>query len=208
MAFAGGILNSYHQFAIPAFTPVLLNICLISSAFFLAPHFDEPLMALAWGVALAGLAQLLIQFPSLIKLGLMPVPRVKRGHEGIRKIVRLMIPAIFGSSVAQINLLLDTVIARNPEAGNWLFLIPGDSPIGFRLPLGGLAHLSTINYPNVQPRDPLSQHEELPDRHALLTQRRTVALENPPMMVSPTTWNTSMASTNCLSMSSATSLRR
>jgi uncharacterized protein (DUF2126 family)/transglutaminase-like putative cysteine protease len=67
-----------------------------------------------------------------------------------------------------------------------LFLIPGDSPIGFRLPLGGLPQLSTMNYPNVQPRDPLSQHEELPDRHALLTQRRTVTLENPPMMVSPT----------------------
>ncbi len=89
VAFAGGILNSFQQFAVPAFTPVLLNICLIISAFFLAPYFDEPLMALVWGVAIAGLAQLLIQFPSLIKLGLMPIPKFKRGHEGVKKIAKL-----------------------------------------------------------------------------------------------------------------------
>ncbi len=95
VAFAGGILNSYHQFAIPAFTPVLLNLCLIASAFFLAPYFDEPLMALAWGVAIAGVTQLLLQFPALLKLGLMPMPKIKRGHEGVKKIVHTNDPCHF-----------------------------------------------------------------------------------------------------------------
>ena len=148
VAFAGGILNSYQQFAIPAFTPVLLNICLISSAFFLAPYFDEPLMALAWGVALAGLAQLLIQFPSLIKLGLMPVPRVKRGHEGVKKIVRLMIPAIFGSSVAQINLLLDTVIASFLITGSVTWLYYSDRLLEFPLGVLGIA-IATVILPTL-----------------------------------------------------------
>ncbi len=95
VAFAGGILNSFHQFAVPAFTPVLLNICLIASVFLLAPYFEEPLMALAWGVAIAGLLQLVLQFPFLIKLGLMPIPKIKRGHVGVKKIGKLMIPGHF-----------------------------------------------------------------------------------------------------------------
>jgi len=148
VAFAGGILNSYHQFAIPAFTPVILNICLISSAFFLAPYFDEPLMGLAWGVAIAGVVQLLIQFPSLIRLGLMPVPKIRRGHEGIKKIIRLMIPAIFGSSVAQINLLLDTVIASFLVTGSITWLYYSDRLLEFPLGVLGIA-IATVILPTL-----------------------------------------------------------
>jgi len=148
VAFSGGILNSFHQFAIPAFTPVLLNICMIAAAFFLAPYFDEPLMALAWGVAVAGLAQLLIQFPSLIKLGLMPVPRIKRGHAGIKKITKLMIPAIFGSSVAQINLLLDTVIASFLVTGSVTWLYYSDRLLEFPLGVLGIA-IATVILPTL-----------------------------------------------------------
>ena len=148
VAFAGGILNSFHQFAVPAFTPVLLNICLITSAFFLAPYFDEPLMALAWGVAIAGLVQLLIQFPSLIKLGLMPVPKIKRGHEGVKKITKLMIPAIFGSSVAQINLLLDTVIASFLVTGSVTWLYYSDRLLEFPLGVLGIA-IATVILPTL-----------------------------------------------------------
>ena len=148
VAFAGGILNSFHQFAIPAFTPVLLNICLIASIFFLAPYFDEPLMALAWGVALAGVAQLLLQFPFLLKLGLMPVPRIKRGHEGVKKIIRLMIPAIFGSSVAQINLLLDTVIASFLVTGSVTWLYYSDRLLEFPLGVLGIA-IATVILPTL-----------------------------------------------------------
>jgi len=148
VAFAGGILNSFHQFAVPAFTPVLLNICLIISAFFLAPYFDEPLMALAWGVAIAGVAQLLIQFPSLLKLGLMPRPRIKRGHTGIKKITKLMIPAIFGSSVAQINLLLDTVIASFLITGSVTWLYYSDRLLEFPLGVLGIA-IATVILPTL-----------------------------------------------------------
>ncbi|MDH5766237.1 MAG: murein biosynthesis integral membrane protein MurJ, partial [Gammaproteobacteria bacterium] len=79
-AFAGGILNSYNQFAVPAFTPVLLNLCLIVAAVWVSPYFEQPVMALAWGVAAAGITQLLFQFPFLLKLKLMPRPRYKKNH--------------------------------------------------------------------------------------------------------------------------------
>ena len=148
VAFSGGILNSYHQFAIPAFTPVLLNICLIASAFFLAPYFDEPLMALAWGVAIAGITQLLLQFPALLKLGLMPIPKIKRGHKGVKKIAILMIPAIFGSSVAQINLLLDTVIASFLVTGSVTWLYYSDRLLEFPLGVLGIA-IATVILPTL-----------------------------------------------------------
>ena len=148
VAFSGGILNSYHQFAIPAFTPVLLNICLIASAFFLAPYFDEPLMALAWGVAIAGITQLLLQLPALLKLGLMPIPKIKRGHKGVKKIAILMIPAIFGSSVAQINLLLDTVIASFLVTGSVTWLYYSDRLLEFPLGVLGIA-IATVILPTL-----------------------------------------------------------
>jgi putative peptidoglycan lipid II flippase len=144
VAFAGGILNSYNKFALPAFTPVILNLCLISAALWLAPYFDEPLMALAWGVAAAGLLQLLIQFPSLLKLGLVPVPRFKRAHQGVRKILRLMLPAVIGSSVAQINLLLDTIIASFLAIGSVTWLYYSDRMLEFPLGILGIAIATVI----------------------------------------------------------------
>jgi putative peptidoglycan lipid II flippase len=159
VALSGGILNSFHKFAIPAFTPVLLNVCLIGSVFFLAPYFDEPLMALAWGVALAGAVQLLIQFPSLIKLGLMPIPKIKRGHEGVKKILRLMIPAIFGSSVAQINLLLDTIIASFLITGSVTWLYYSDRLLEFPLGVLGIA-IATVILPTLSQQHSRASSEE------------------------------------------------
>lgn len=95
-AFCGGILNSYGRFAVPAFTPVLLNVCMIGSAVLLTPYFDQPIMALAWGVFVAGLAQLLFQLPFLARIRLLPIPRPSRGDEGVRRIMMLMVPALFG----------------------------------------------------------------------------------------------------------------
>lgn len=148
VAFAGGILNSHHQFAVPAFTPVLLNISMIASVFLLTPYFEEPLMALAWGVAIAGVAQLLLQFPALIKLGLMPIPKIKRGHKGVGKIAKLMIPAIFGSSVAQINLLLDTIIASFLITGSVTWLYYSDRLLEFPLGVLGIA-IATVILPTL-----------------------------------------------------------
>jgi putative peptidoglycan lipid II flippase len=144
VAFAGGILNSYNRFAVPAFTPVVLNLCLIAAALWLAPMFDVPLMALAWGVAAAGVLQLLLQFPALLKLKLVPRPRLKRRHEGVSKILRLMLPAVVGSSVAQINLLLDTVIASFLAVGSVTWLYYSDRMLEFPLGVLGIAIATVI----------------------------------------------------------------
>ena len=147
-AFAGGILNTYGRFGVPAFTPVLLNLVLISCALWLAPKMDEPIMALAWGVFFAGLAQLLFQFPFLAKLKLLPRPRFNRHNEGVQKIKKLMIPAIFGSSVAQINLLLDTLIASFLVTGSVTWLYFSDRLVEFPLGVFGIA-LATVILPNL-----------------------------------------------------------
>jgi len=147
-AFAGGILNTYGRFGVPAFTPVLLNLVLISCALWLAPQMDEPIMALAWGVFIAGLAQLLFQFPFLAKLKLLPRPRFNRKSEGVQKIKTLMIPAIFGSSVAQINLLLDTLIASFLVTGSVTWLYFSDRLVEFPLGVFGIA-LATVILPNL-----------------------------------------------------------
>ena len=147
-AFAGGILNSFNKFAAPAFTPVLLNLCLISAAVWGSEHFAQPVMALAWGVALAGLLQLLFQLPFLGRLKLLPRPRFKRAHEGVKKIQRLMLPAIIGSSVAQINLLLDTIIASFLVAGSVSWLYYSDRLVEFPLGVFGIA-LATVILPSL-----------------------------------------------------------
>jgi putative peptidoglycan lipid II flippase len=159
VAFAGGILNSFHQFAVPAFTPVLLNLSLIASVYLLAPYFDEPLMALAWGVALAGVSQLLLQIPFLLKLDLMPIPKIKKGHEGVKKIVRLMIPAIVGSSVAQINLLLDTVIASFLITGSVTWLYYSDRLLEFPLGVLGIA-IATVILPTLSQQHARASREQ------------------------------------------------
>ncbi len=121
--FAGGILNSYGRFGVPAFTPVLLNLSLIAAAIFLAPLMTEPVYALAIGVLIAGALQLLFQMPSLYGLELLPRPRWDTQYQGVRRILTLMVPALFGVSVSQINLLLDTVLASLLPAGSvsWLY---------------------------------------------------------------------------------------
>ncbi len=147
-AFAGGILNSYNKFAVPAFTPVLLNLSLISAALWGSTYFDTPVMALAWGVALAGFLQLLFQAPFLYKLNLLPRPQFKRAHEGVKKIQKLMLPAIIGSSVAQINLLLDTIIASFLITGSVSWLYYSDRLVEFPLGVFGIA-LATVILPSL-----------------------------------------------------------
>ncbi|MGI9281373.1 MAG: murein biosynthesis integral membrane protein MurJ [Endozoicomonas sp.] len=147
-ALAGSILNSYNRFAVPAFTPVLLNLSLIGATLFLTPWFDEPVMALAWGVVIAGVSQLLMQIPFLLQIRLLPAPKWDHKHEGVRRIMKLMIPALFGVSVSQINLLLDTVLASFLETGSvsWLYYSDRLS----ELPLGvfGIA-IATVILPSL-----------------------------------------------------------
>lgn len=121
--FAGAILNSFDRFAVPALTPVFLNLVLIAAATVASGWFDPAIMALAWGVLAAGVVQLLFQLPFLMRHGLLPRPRWDWHYPGVRKILRLMAPAIFGVSVTQISLVLDTMLASFLPTGSvsWLY---------------------------------------------------------------------------------------
>lgn len=147
-AFAGSVLNSYGRFAVPAFTPVLLNLSLISCALFMAPVLDNPVMALGWGVLIAGAVQLLFQLPFLARLHLLPRPRLDRRHEGVRQIIKLMVPALFGVSVSQINLLLDTVLASFLQTGSVSWLYYSDRLVELPLGIFGIA-IATVILPSL-----------------------------------------------------------
>jgi hypothetical protein len=110
-AFSGAILNTYSRFWVAAFTPVFLNITMIATAIFLAPYLKVPIVSLAWGVFLAGIVQLLFQIPFLKRMGLLPRPVINFRDNGVTRVLKLMVPALFGVSVSQINLLLDTMFA-------------------------------------------------------------------------------------------------
>ena len=148
VAYAGAMLNTFGRFAVPAFTPVLLNVSLIGAALFLAPHFAVPVVALAWGVLIAGILQLLLQLPFLMRLGLLPRMRLGWRHEGVQRILKLMAPAVLGSSVAQINLLLDTIIASFLVSGSLSWLYYGDRLMEFPLGLLGVT-LGTVILPRL-----------------------------------------------------------
>jgi putative peptidoglycan lipid II flippase len=150
-AFAGGILNAHQRFGVPAFTPVLLNLSLIGCAWWLSPLLDQPITALAWGVLLAGIAQFAFQLPFLARLRLLPRFRPAPKDEGVRRVLRLMVPALFGVSVAQISLLFDTLIASFLDAGSITWLYYSDRLMEFPLGILGAA-LATVILPNLSRR--------------------------------------------------------
>jgi putative peptidoglycan lipid II flippase len=150
-AFAGGILNAHDRFAVPAFTPVLLNLCLIGAALWLAPQMPEPIVALAWGVLAAGITQFTFQLPFLARIRLVPRPRPGFHDPGVRRVLRLMVPALFAVSVTQINLLLDTVLASFLETGSISWLYYSDRLMEFPLGILGVA-LSTVILPRLSRR--------------------------------------------------------
>ena len=146
--FCGAILNSYGRFAVPAFTPVFLNLSLIFAATVAAPWFAEPVFALAWGVFFAGIIQLLFQLPSLYRLDLLPRPIWDTRHPGVRRILKLMVPALFGVSVSQINLLLDTVLASFLPTGSVSWLYYSDRLAELPLGVFGIA-IATVILPKL-----------------------------------------------------------
>jgi len=147
-AFAGGIFNTFDRFAIPAITPVFLNLCLIGAAVWWAPHWPEPTMALAWGVFAAGIVQWLFQWPGLWRLRLLPRMRYGFRSPGVKRIMSLMLPAIFGVSVTQVNLLLDTLIASLLVSGSVSWLYYSDRLVEFPLGVFGIA-LATVILPSL-----------------------------------------------------------
>lgn len=147
-AFAGAILNTVGKFGAAAFTPVLLNLTLIGSAIFLRPYLEVPVMALAWGVLLAGVAQLIFLLPFLQQARLLPRPRVGFRDPGVKQIMVLMLPGIFGVSVGQINLLLDTVLASFLETGSLSWLYYSDRLLELPLALFGIT-IATVILPSL-----------------------------------------------------------
>lgn len=148
---SGGVLNTYKRFAVPAFTPVFLNLCLISAALWLAPRLPqgEQVLALAWGVLAAGVIQLGFQLPFLAKLGFLTWPRWGFNDPGVKRIMRLMAPAILGSMVTQINLMIDLLVAYVVlPGGSVSWLTYSDRLVEFPLGVFGIA-ISTVILPSL-----------------------------------------------------------
>jgi len=147
-ALSGAILNTLGKFAVAAFTPVFLNIAIISCAIFIAPKLAQPEIGLAIGVFIGGLIQFLFQIPFLKKEKLLVKPTWQWHHPGVVKIRTLMIPALFGVSVSQINLLLDTFIASFLQTGSISWLYYSDRLLEFPLGLFGIA-IATVILPSL-----------------------------------------------------------
>jgi putative peptidoglycan lipid II flippase len=150
VAMAAGILNTRGKFAAAAFTPVFLNLCLIGAVLWLTPMMDKPVMGLAWGVFIAGVVQLGFQLPFLKQVGMLTWPRLAR-HSEVGKVFRLMVPAIFGSSVAQINLLVNRILASFLVTGSVSWLYYSDRLMEFPLGVFGIA-LATVILPSLSRR--------------------------------------------------------
>lgn len=158
-AFCGGILNSYGRFGGPAFTPVILNLSLIGCAIYLSPHFPQPEYALAWGVIIGGICQLFFQIPFLIKLKLLPKPKINWQDPGVRRVVILMGPAVFGAAVSQINSLIDTLFASFLPAGSISWLYFADRLMEFPLGVFGVG-LATVVLPNLSREFALNSNDQ------------------------------------------------
>lgn len=148
VSFAAGLLNTYGSFKAPAFTPVLLNVSFIGFAVFAAPHFERPIVALAWGVFFGGIAQLAFQIPFLRRIRMLPRLQWSPGDEGVRRILRLMAPAALGVSVAQVSLVINTQIASwlGDGAVSWIYY--ADRLMEFPSAMLGVA-LGTVLLPSL-----------------------------------------------------------
>lgn len=147
-ALAGGVLNSYKHFALPAFTSVVLNLVMIVFAVWLSPHFEQPVVALAVGVFVGGIVQLAILVPSLLKLKVVRLPKWNLQHEAVQRIARLMGPAIIGSSMGQLSIIISTGIASLLSDGSMTWLYLADRLVEFPLGVFSIA-LATVILPSL-----------------------------------------------------------
>lgn len=152
VALSGGILNTWRQFKIPAFTPVLLNLAFIAASLFLAPHLEQPIFAMAIAVFVGGVLQLGIQVPALLKIGMLPHisinPLGGLSDPGVRRVLKKMGPALFAVSAAQISLMINTSIASKLMAGSISWLNNADRLMEFPIALLGVA-LGTVLLPSL-----------------------------------------------------------
>src|SRR5262245_11577522 len=148
VALAAGIFNTWNRFAVPAITPALLNVCFIVAALGFADHFDPPILALAWAVFAGGVLQLAFQIPFLARIGLLPRWRLDFRHPGVQRVLKLMAPAVFGVSVAQISLLINTIFASFLPSGSVSWLYYADRLMELPAGMLGVA-LGTILLPSL-----------------------------------------------------------
>lgn len=148
VALAAGVLNTWSRFSVPAFTPVLLNVSFIAAAGFFAERFDPPVLALAWAVFVGGALQLLLQIPFLARVGMLPRWRLNFAHPGVRRVLGLMAPALFGVSVSQVSLLINTIFASFLVTGSVSWLYYADRLMEFPAGVLGVA-LGTILLPSL-----------------------------------------------------------
>ena len=148
VSMAGGVLNTYNRFGIPAFTPVWLNVSMIAAVLFFADHFAEPIKVLAWAVFIGGFLQLVFQIPFLKEIGLLPKFDIRRDDEGVWRILKLMGPAVLGVSIAQVSLILNTIFASFLVTGSVSWLYYADRLMEFPTGVLGVA-LGTILLPSL-----------------------------------------------------------
>jgi len=148
VSMAGGVLNTYNKFSIPAFTPVWLNVSMIAAVLFFADHFAEPIKVLAWAVFFGGFLQLIFQIPFLKQIGLLPRLDFHAGDDGVWRILKLMGPAVLGVSVAQISMITNTIFASFLKTGSVSWLYYADRLMEFPTGVLGVA-LGTILLPSL-----------------------------------------------------------
>ena len=159
VALSAGVLNTWRHFALPAFTPVMLNLAMIAGAFVLTRYFDPPVMAMGWAVFVGGALQLSIQIPALKRIGMLPRFDLAWKDEGVRRILKLMAPAVLGVSVSQISLLINTIFASYLPGGSVSWLYYADRLMEFPAGLLGAA-LGTILLPSLAKTHATQQHKE------------------------------------------------
>jgi putative peptidoglycan lipid II flippase len=179
--FAGGIMNTHKRFAVPALTPIFLNVGMIIGALVLAQYCEVPIYGLAWGVLLGGALQLLIQIPALWRLKMLPRPRWGWKTEGVQRVMKLMVPSIFGASVAQINLLVDIIIASFLMTGAVTWLSNAERLLQFPQGVFGVA-LSAVILPHLSGR--FASKDESGFAESLDWSLRTALIIGMPAMIS------------------------
>lgn len=150
VAYAGALMNAHNRFAIPAVTPVLLNLCLIAAALLALGGVSNlpEVEILAWGVLVAGIVQFLFQLPSLLGLDVITKPNLNARHDGVRQVGRLLVPAVLAASVGQINALVNTILASTLITGSISWLYYADRLL--ELPVGLVAvALGTVMLPHL-----------------------------------------------------------
>jgi putative peptidoglycan lipid II flippase len=159
VSLSGSVLNVYRRFAIPALTPVLLNLSIIGAAVFLSRYFDPPILALAWGVFIGGVVQLAFQVAPLARIGMLPRFRFDWRDEGVRRVLLLMGPAVIGVSAAQISALINTQLASLLGNGRISWITYADRLMEFPSALLGVA-LGTVLLPTLAKHHSDDNHAE------------------------------------------------